>query len=397
MSNTEKKPVQLAILFSLIAWASGFYSLWHQLSLFTGTSEDAAFCNINNYINCDAVALSPYSTLLGLPLASLAMAFFASLVILFLLIYFAILDRNQKGSDNLISLTFWLSLLSLPVSLTYALISLLVIKSLCISCLVIYVMHISILACTFKLKKTSSSAFPSLRALTPSTAVAVLVVAGLNLLSPKFVETSLSGGNKIDNATASLYLARHLSNPQFSFSEANAAVTGSPDAKVVIVSFSDYQCPYCKIASNIIPTIARAYGSGVRLVYKDFPLNSACNPSMSGSGHPYACAAAKLAKCSLKNLGIDGYLKTSKQLYNSQATLGSDSISSIGKNVGLSDQQIESCSSSLEIHDEIVANTKEASAAKVESTPSIFINGRRLDAATNPQILRLTIEHYLKN
>ncbi len=400
MSQKQKSPIKLAILFSLVAWACAFYALWHQISLTTGAAVDSAFCNINSYISCDTVALSPYSMLFGIPLAALAMAFYSVFLIIAVLAYFAETDKKSDRVKNLATWLFILSVFGLPITIYYAIISLIVLKSLCLSCLAIYVLHLVLLVLAFKIRKNSRRLEPTnnlpLFSFGSATLIVMAIVLGLNLLAPKVLTSSLRSGPQMDESTLSLYVAQHLNNPQHTFSAEKAAVIGPADAKVTIVAFSDYQCPYCKLASNVIPAVTRAYGDKVRIIYKDYPLSSECNPGMTHAGHPHACQSAKVAKCALENLGIDGYQKLSKSLYDKQDKLGPDTIKALAIDAGLSEAQISGCLTSLAIHEAIVSDVNEGAAAGVESTPSIYVNGRRLESAVNPQILRLAVDHYLK-
>jgi protein-disulfide isomerase/uncharacterized membrane protein len=400
MSQKQKTPLQLAMLFSLLAWASAFYALWHQVSLTSGAMADSAFCNINSYISCDTVALSPYSMLFGVPLAAFAMAFYSVFLVLSVLVYFAEVDKRGDRVKNLASWLFIMSLAGLPVTLYYAVISIAVLKTLCLSCFAIYALHIILVVLSYKIKKNSRRFEPTntlpVFSFSKGMIITFAVIAGVNLLSPKIVANSLRSGPQMDTSTLSLYVAQHLNNPQFTFSDDGAAVSGPKDAPITIVTFSDYQCPYCKLAANVIPAVTRAYGDKVRIIYKDYPLSSECNPRMTHAGHPHSCQTAKLTRCALKNLGIEAYLKLSKSIYAKQERLGTDTIKALAVNAGLSDAQVSDCLTNLAIHEAIIADVNEGSAAGVEATPSIYVNGRRLESAVNPQILRMAIDHYLK-
>ena len=72
---------------------------------------------------------------------------------------------------------------------------------------------------------------------------------------------------------------------------------GGDDAQVVIVKFSDFQCPACEHMSRVLAELHREYGDRVLIVYKNFPLDSACNTDMRGSMHQFACKIAILARC----------------------------------------------------------------------------------------------------
>jgi hypothetical protein len=87
-------------------------------------------------------------------------------------------------------------------------------------------------------------------------------------------------------------------------------------AKVLIVDFSDFQCPYCRQAYAALKPIIDKYNAvapnTVRLVLKDFPLDSKCNSGVQNGGpHPFACEAAvavRLAKAKGHEQALEEYL-----------------------------------------------------------------------------------------
>ena len=72
---------------------------------------------------------------------------------------------------------------------------------------------------------------------------------------------------------------------------------GPVDAPVAIVEFSDFQCPFCRKADGFLKEVLRRYPNDVRLVYKNYPLDMACNAGMAKQLHAYACKAAVVARC----------------------------------------------------------------------------------------------------
>src|SRR5262249_56832216 len=87
-------------------------------------------------------------------------------------------------------------------------------------------------------------------------------------------------------------------------------------AKVVIVDFSDFQCPFCKQAYLTLKPILAKYNAqqpgAVQLVLKDFPLDSKCNANVQNGGpHPSACEAAvavRLARAKNRDVALEDWL-----------------------------------------------------------------------------------------
>ncbi|NOZ81244.1 MAG: thioredoxin domain-containing protein [DPANN group archaeon] len=115
------------------------------------------------------------------------------------------------------------------------------------------------------------------------------------------------------------------------------AMKGSPDAKVTIVEFSDYQCPYCeRFYSQTLGQIEKNYidTGKVKLVYRDFPL----------SFHPHAEKAAEAAECA----GEQGkYWEMHNKLFDNQESLGVDNYKKWAGDIGL-DQTKSSTNASIQ-------------------------------------------------
>lgn len=177
---------------------------------------------------------------------------------------------------------------------------------------------------------------------------------------------------------------------------------GSKDARVVIVSYDDFQCPYCAFMHQaLVGEVSREYGDRVRIVYKDFPLSQI---------HPWATRAAVDANC-LAAQNNDAYWSFADYLHANVRTIsGSESerrtvpqqLETIdtaardhGKKFNLDGEKLNAC---LKAQDSsaIQASVKEASSIGVEATPTIFINGVKKDGALRPQELRNAIDRALR-
>jgi protein-disulfide isomerase len=145
----------------------------------------------------------------------------------------------------------------------------------------------------------------------------------------------------------------------------NSPVKGPKDAKVVITEFSDYQCPFCTQADTLIEQVLVA-NPGVALVYKQFPLTSI---------HPNAMPAAKAAIAAGKQ---GKYWEMHKILFQNQRALGADQLKEYAKQIGLDVPKWEKDMNSPEVTEQISVEMKEAQAAEVRGTPTIFVNGKRL-------------------
>jgi protein-disulfide isomerase len=186
-------------------------------------------------------------------------------------------------------------------------------------------------------------------------------------------------------------------------------VRGNPDAKVTIVSYDDFQCPFCsRMHFTLFQDIMKTYGDRVKVVYKDFPLAEI---------HPWAMHAAVNANC-LAQQSSDAYWEFADYLHANQHQL----LQVLGNPKELQGQnqrqlefaaldkiavqqgekhklQLAPLQACLKAQSEaaVRASVEEASSLGVQATPALFINGEKIDGAVPAEVLRATIERALKD
>jgi protein-disulfide isomerase len=163
---------------------------------------------------------------------------------------------------------------------------------------------------------------------------------------------------------------------------------GSDDAKVKIVEFADYQCPSCATASKALVALAAELGDQVLIVFKNFPLDSSCNPSVQSKMHPFACEAAVMSRCAGQ---IGKFWDMNQKIFANQKDIDSTRLMAWAKDVGLNDDQIQQCKSSPDIVKKLQDDVRQANEAGLSGTPTIFINGRKFNGAVDPEILKQVV------
>jgi protein-disulfide isomerase len=154
---------------------------------------------------------------------------------------------------------------------------------------------------------------------------------------------------------------------------------GPADAKVTIVEFADYQCPYCHRAQHTIETILARYAGKVRLVHRDFPLE----------GHSGAFPAARAARCAEEQGRFWDY---HRQLMLTEGDLSNADLKARADRLRLDAGAFASCLASNR-HDAAIREAAEAGRrAGVTATPTYFINGRMLVGARPPEAFAEVIE-----
>jgi protein-disulfide isomerase len=163
------------------------------------------------------------------------------------------------------------------------------------------------------------------------------------------------------------------------------AVMGDPNAKVTIIEFSEYQCPYCgRHANGPLQEIKKNYvdTGKAKFVFRDFPL----------AFHDNAKPAAIAAECVREQGGDDSYFEYHDVLFQNQKALDADSLKQYASDMGY---DIGTCLDTEKYGDEVDKDMEDGKAAGVRGTPATFINGRMVSGAQPYENFETIIEEEL--
>jgi protein-disulfide isomerase len=149
---------------------------------------------------------------------------------------------------------------------------------------------------------------------------------------------------------------------------AEGPARGPKDAKVTIVEFSDFECPYCGAAHDTVEQVMNTYAGKVRLVYRQFPL----------SFHPHAAKAAEASLCAADQGKFWEYHDV---LFKNQKKLEPTDLKAHATEVGMDAQKFGQCLDSGDKKKAVDADQQAGLAAGVGGTPAFFINGIFLNGA----------------
>jgi protein-disulfide isomerase len=149
----------------------------------------------------------------------------------------------------------------------------------------------------------------------------------------------------------------------------------SPDKRITLVEFSDFECPHCGRAFIDLNDALSREADDINLVHRNFPLNSDCNPEIGSRVHQHACQAAVAAECAAAQGRAHEY---NRLLFTNQDALDGPSLISYAVKVGLDRPEFERCMSSSAAAAAVAEDVAAGAAAGVKSTPTFFINGRRV-------------------
>ncbi len=151
--------------------------------------------------------------------------------------------------------------------------------------------------------------------------------------------------------------------------DATGPSRGPADAPVVIVAFSDYQCPFCKRAEPTIDAVLAKYPTQVRLVFRHLPLDGL---------HPQARPAAIAAVCAEQQ---GKFWEFHTQLFANQQALGPEDLDKYAAAVGLDMPAFKACLQSPETAQRVQTDAEAARAAGITGTPAFFVNGILISGA----------------
>jgi protein-disulfide isomerase len=162
---------------------------------------------------------------------------------------------------------------------------------------------------------------------------------------------------------------------------------GTPGASVVLVLFSDFQCPFCKEEAKVLRTnLLSTYPKQVRLYFKDMPLDQI---------HPWARAAAIAGRCVFKQ-NPTAFWDYHDWIYEHQGDITKDNLREkvleFAKGKEIDALQLGRCMDTRATEAEVNKSVKEAQELHVMSTPTLFVNGRRLPSQVAWPDLRMIID-----
>lgn len=148
----------------------------------------------------------------------------------------------------------------------------------------------------------------------------------------------------------------------------NDPVSGTASARVEIVEFSDFQCPYCQRVAPVLKQLMAKYGDRVKLVWKDFPLPN----------HPDARPAAEAALCANDQGKFWAY---HDKLFDNQSELTVVNMKEWAVQLGMNAVTFNACFDKGTHRQLVEEDQEEGSRYGVSSTPTVYINGRAVVGA----------------
>ena len=159
---------------------------------------------------------------------------------------------------------------------------------------------------------------------------------------------------------------------------------GPKDAKVTIVEFSDFQCPYCSRAATAVHELKAKYGDKVHFVFRQFPLSFHANANISAQASLAAHAQGK-------------FWELHDKMFANQSKLDRPALEGYAKEIGLDLAAFKKALDDKTYAPTVDAETKLGEEVAVDGTPTMFLNGARVGNPTDTAAISKEIDDALKS
>jgi uncharacterized membrane protein/protein-disulfide isomerase len=384
---------KLLAAFALLGLAASAAATWVHYQLLANP-DYSSFCDINATVSCKQAYLSRYGSVAGVPVALGGLIFFT---LVLLLVWAG--RRGRPAADSAPAYIFASSTIGLAVVLYLGYASFFILKEVCPLCVATYAAVIGIFivsggANVLPMSRLPGRAGRDVRVLIGrplALATALLFVGGAAYALAMFPHGQQAGAAAQAALPALTGDQRSEFERWWDLQEKVDVPYPKDGAKVLVVKFNDYQCPPCKQTYYAFePILARYKPSEVKFLTKHFPLDPACNPAIGGLLHPAACDAAAAAVMARSKGTAD---KLGAWFFAHQEALSPATVRTAAKDIaGITDFDSQYAAAIEEVKTEAA----QGGALGAESTPTFFINGRRIKGGLPPQYFEAAIEIELR-
>ena len=158
---------------------------------------------------------------------------------------------------------------------------------------------------------------------------------------------------------------------------------GPASAPVTLIEFSDFECPFCQRVAPTLKKVREAYGDRVRVVWKDYPLTQI---------HPNAFKAGEAGHCAAEQ---GKFWEFHDRLFANQQALMPDALKGHASTLGLDTTKFNACLDSSKYGERVRDGIAQGTRLGVNSTPTIYINGRLISGAQPYEVIAGIIDEEL--
>lgn len=388
------------LIVALVGAGLALYSVDRTFDIIQNGMTGASVCNVNDWINCDVAHSSSYAEFLGVPVGWWGFLFYvwAALTALF-----AALSSDRNRSAAALATTLILSIGAVLFSFVKGW-QLIQLQVLCLVCLGMYVVNFAILGLTLvALKVSFGSVFGFLASyakgdeqalnFTPRPMFFAILIAALFGIGFVGIAGYAEDIAPQENIDVEAEIAQHFRQQPVEVPvHPEAPVWGNPEASVKIVEFADFQCPSCKVLGERIKGALAEFKDDVEFRFQHFPLDNNINEGMQRQLHPMAGPAALAVVCAQER---DDFWGFHDDVFRNQGTLSRRLLLNLAEERGWDRDEFAGCMQRPETVARVKAEIANGRTAQINSTPSLFINGRRVSRWGSVNAIRAIVREEL--
>jgi len=332
-----------------------------------------SFCAINEVIDCDGVAKTSYSQFLGIPLCLWGMLLYCFTILLL----FANKLKNYKFLrflevfKNPQSYIFVLFSVAFAISMFLAVISVFEIEKICILCIVTYFVDLIIALINknynekffYELKQSIEDFISAIKIKKYLIAFISVVIAACIILT--ITSKSMIFAPQLKKITGAYSISKEY--------QTKGNTIGNPNAKVVIHTYLDYNCPACFLVDLSLKRAMEEL-NGLFIIHHNFPLDSECNKKLEQSNHKGSCAMARYVLAAKRQ---EKYWELNDIFFEKTPSSEREIKKAIKHIKGLNIKKVIEDANSKEIKQELNQELENASKNMFDGTPTIVINGKK--------------------
>lgn len=419
-----KVVILLALALSLAGFALSVVALQQHVLLTNNLSTGPSFCTLSDTINCDAVNASKWSSIFGVPIASYGMFFYLVLIGGAL----AALVTRLFSPQAFAASALFLSVVANFGTLYLLPLSWFVIGAVCLICIGLYAINFILFILLWRgvfpgqVKAALAEAVHLCRTFSVAVvrggmsgqswaarvvAFGLVLLAYWNVLAPEkllaYYQEKRAQKNSVTQAealraweTAPLVVTGvRLDDP------INGDYwQGRRDAPIKIVEFADYGCGACRIMSSVLHELLARYEGKYLYVFRDYPLDNACNPSIPQPFHRFSCLSTYIARCA----GEQGkFWEANSFLFSAQELESDEPIENVqpsllaraAREIGLDGEALKECVDSKRYLSAVHRDVQDGNSLELEGTPSFWINDKKVSSFA-PEVLEAVFQRILK-
>lgn len=366
----ESRTYQLTSFFYALAAIISSYLIYDYYQVVNG-EHFKSLCNIGGAFNCETVAASGYSTFLSIPLATWGLAYY-----LVAFIISVIAAKSPSASKEAALFLIPTNVLSVLASAALLIISVTVIRALCIFCVSLYFINAVVFFIHLWSIRGRFCKLPTLWIESDRTRLMWFFGLGLVILAVLAGTTSNLKEKELP-LDLNNFMGRYNDAPVQIVPMGTSPRIGSDRAAIKLIEFSDFECPFCARQAKEVKRILLSYGAQVQFVFKNYPLDMSCNDMMKMPMHANACLAARAALCSDKQ---GKFMSFHEALFANQKSLNKDGILQLAQNEGLDADSLSACIDGDEgVRLAVIDDLKLGESLGIKGTPTFFINGKKIE------------------